>query len=527
MATVSSDPSTIKPFSIVVACTSVHRGIGDRGSMPWDIPVDLNRFRLLTTYTPRANKVNAVVMGRRTWESIPERHRPLPRRYNIVVSSSQRFIDHVNKYKQAEGVTSVERALERATRNRSVDQVFVIGGASVYEQCIHMAACTKIHMTSIFKEFDCDTFFPCIDPAAYKETMVGPLMKQNGLHFRFSEFTRANPEDTAATTTTPPAIGETKTAIITPPVVPANAMDTADTLDTRGTTGHPNLEEQQYLDLVRDVIETGTLRDDRTGTGTLSKFGCSMRFSLRDGRLPLLTTKRVFWRGIAEELLWFINGDTNANTLTGKGIKIWDANGSREFLDSRGLTDREVGDLGPVYGFQWRHFGARYVDCHTDYKGQGVDQLAQVIETIKTDPHNRRIIMSAWNPSDLKLMALPPCHMFCQFYVAGGELSCQMYQRSADLGLGVPFNIASYSLLTCMVAHVCGLQPGEFIHVIGDAHVYKTHVDVLKQQLERVPRPFPTLTLNPEVKDIDSFQFSDLALGDYKPHNSIPMTMAV
>merc|ERR1712019_113863 len=193
-------------------------------------------------------------------------------------------------------------------------------------------------------------------------------------------------------------------------------------------------------------------------------------------------------------------------------------NGSREFLDKRGLGHREEGDLGPVYGFQWRHFGAKYVDMHTDYSGQGVDQLAQCIKTIKENPTDRRILLSAWNPADLDLMALPPCHMFCQFYVANGELSCQMYQRSADMGLGVPFNIASYSLLTRLIAQVCGLKAKEFVHVIGDCHVYLTHVDPLKIQLEREPRPFPTLEINPEVKSIDGFQFSDFKIVGYKPH---------
>jgi thymidylate synthase len=187
------------------------------------------------------------------------------------------------------------------------------------------------------------------------------------------------------------------------------------------------------------------------GVGTLSKFGCQMRFDLRT-HFPLLTTKRVFWRGVAEELLWFISGKTNARALQEKDIHIWDGNASRAYLDSVGLTEREEGDLGPVYGFQWRHFGARYVDMHTDYTGQGVDQLSELVQTIRTRPYDRRLILSAWNPAALREMALPPCHMFAQFYVANGELSCQMYQRSCDMGLGVPFNIASYALLTRCVA---------------------------------------------------------------------------
>ena len=218
-----------------------------------------------------------------------------------------------------------------------------------------------------------------------------------------------------------------------------------------------------------------------------------MRYDLNES-FPVLTTKDVFWRGVAEELIWFINGHTNAKLLSDKKIKIWDGNASREFLDNLGFLEREEWDLGPVYGFQWRHFGAAYESMRDDYTGQGVDQLVQVINTIKTNPTSRRIVMTAWNPSAIKDMALPPCHILAQFYVTGDKkprLSCQMYQRSCDLGLGIPFNIASYALMTCLLAQVCGLERGEFIHTLGDAHVYSNHIDPLKEQLERMPHPFP------------------------------------
>ena len=289
----------------------------------------------------------------------------------------------------------------------------------------------------------------------------------------------------------------------------------------------PAHEEQQYLDIVRDILLTGVKRGDRTGTGTLSKFGVSMRFNLRGEVLPLLTTKRVFWRGVAEELLWFVSGDTSAGTLQAKDIHIWDGNGSKEFLEGRGLGHREEGDLGPVYGFQWRHFGAPYGTMHDDYSGQGVDQLAQVVQALKSEPTSRRIVLTAWNPAALPDMALPPCHMFAQFFVADGEVSCQMYQRSADMGLGVPFNIASYALLTRLVAQAAGLKAGELVHVIGDAHVYLNHVQALWTQLEREPRPFPRLTIDPTVSDMDAFRMEHFTLHDYKPHKSIKMTMAV
>lgn len=285
-------------------------------------------------------------------------------------------------------------------------------------------------------------------------------------------------------------------------------------------------DEDQYLDLIRRIVEKGSKKEDRTGVGTMSIFGAQMRFDLRES-FPLLTTKRVFWRGVAEELLWFVKGCTSAKELADKNVRFWDANGSKEFLASCGLRHREEGDLGPVYGFQWRHFGAKYVDMHTDYTGEGVDQLAKVIHTIKTNPNDRRIIMSAWNPVDLDQMALPPCHAFVQFYVCNNELSCQLYQRSGDMGLGVPFNIASYSLLTYMIAHICDLKPGDFVHTIGDAHVYLNHIEPLQIQLKRKPRSFPKLGIKRKVEKIDDFKFDDFEIVGYKPHPTIKMEMAV
>jgi len=286
-------------------------------------------------------------------------------------------------------------------------------------------------------------------------------------------------------------------------------------------------EEHQYLDLINNILVNGNTRGDRTGTGTKSIFGAQMRYSLRNDVFPLLTTKKVFLRGITEELLWFIRGCTDARELQKKNVRIWDGNSSREFLDKSGFTSREEGDLGPVYGFQWRHWGAEYVDMNTDYTGKGVDQLSNVIHTIKTNPTCRRIIMSAWNVSDISKMALPPCHLLVQFYVSDGELSAQLYQRSADMGLGVPFNIASYALLTRMIAKVTGLKAGDFIHTLGDAHVYMNHIEPLQEQLQREPRTFPTLTIDRDVKDIHDFTMEDFKVNDYNPHPAIKMSMAV
>ncbi|KAI1722940.1 thymidylate synthase domain-containing protein [Ditylenchus destructor] len=288
-----------------------------------------------------------------------------------------------------------------------------------------------------------------------------------------------------------------------------------------------NLDEEQYLNQIRQIISKAQIRGDRTGTGTLSIFGMQARYSLRNDTMPLLTTKKVFWRAIVEELLWFIRGETNSKTLSEKGVKIWDANGSRAFLDDNGFKDREEGDLGPVYGFQWRHFGAEYVDPHADYTGKGVDQLAQIIEQIKNEPESRRIILCAWNAADLPKMALPPCHVMCQFFVADGELSCMLTQRSGDMGLGVPFNIASYALLTHMIAKVTNLKAGDFVHNIGDAHVYQNHIDALKIQLERSPRPFPKITFKSDITNIEDFTVDSICLDGYDPYPPIKMEMAV
>lgn len=263
---------------------------------------------------------------------------------------------------------------------------------------------------------------------------------------------------------------------------------------------------KQYHDLMQHVLDTGAKKTDRTGTGTISVFGYQMRFNLQEG-FPLLTTKKLHTKSIIHELLWFLKGDTNIKYLKDNGVKIWD-----EWAD-------ENGNLGPIYGYQWRNWPTP--------NGGHIDQITQMIETIKKNPDSRRIIVSAWNVSDINNMKLPPCHAFFQFYVADGKLSCQLYQRSADIFLGVPFNIASYALLTMMVAQVCGLKPGEFIHTLGDAHLYSNHIEQAKLQLTRDVRPLPNMKINPEVKSIFDFKFEDFTLENYNPHPHIKAEVAV
>ena len=263
---------------------------------------------------------------------------------------------------------------------------------------------------------------------------------------------------------------------------------------------------QQYLSLLQHILDTGVHKADRTGTGTVSTFGYQMRFNLQDG-FPLVTTKKLHVKSIIHELLWFLKGETNIGYLKENGVKIWD-----EWAD-------EHGDLGPVYGKQWRSWqGAN---------GETIDQIADVIEQIKKNPDSRRLMVSAWNVAELPQMALMPCHALFQFYVADGKLSCQLYQRSADVFLGVPFNIASYALLTMMIAQVCNLEPGDFVHTFGDVHIYYNHLEQVNLQLQRRPFPLPTMKLNPTIKDINAFKFEDFTLNDYQFHPAIKAPVAV
>ncbi|KAK3022080.1 hypothetical protein RJ639_045924, partial [Escallonia herrerae] len=514
---VNVQPNPQRTYQVVVAATR-YMGIGKDGKLPWALPSDLKFFKDITTIVSDPGKKNAVVMGRKTWESIPLKYRPLPGRLNVVLTHSGSF--DVATAKDVIICGSISSALEllaESPYSYSIQKVFIIGGGQIFRNALNAPGCDAIHMTEIETDIECDTFMPPIDVSVFQPWYSSVPALQNNICYSFVTYVRVR------NSAIEPVLSSTK--------LKSDRSADLNKFKVENFTFLPKMifekhEEFMYMNLVQDIISSGNQKDDRTGTGTLSKFGCQMRFNLRKS-FPLLTTKKVFWRGVVEELLWFIRGSTNAKVLQEKGVHIWDGNASRDYLDSVGLTDREEGDLGPIYGFQWRHFGARYTNMHADYTGQGFDQLLDVINKIKHTPDDRRIILSAWNPSDLNLMALPPCHMFAQFFVANGELSCQMYQRSADMGLGVPFNIASYALLTCMIAHVCGLAPGDFVHVIGDAHVYRIHIRLLQEQLQRFPKPFPMLSINPQKEDIDSFVAADFNLINYDPHQKIEMKMAV
>ncbi|CAL5335140.1 unnamed protein product [Camellia sinensis] len=493
-------PDPQRTYQVVVAATQ-NMGIGKDGKLPWKLPSDLKYFKDVTLTTSDPVKKNAVIMGRKTWESIPLEHRPLPGRLNVVLTRSGSF--DIATAENAVICGCMGSALELLAASPyclSIEKVFVIGGGQILREALNAPGCDAIHITEI------DNFIPAVDMSVFLPWYSSFPLVENNICYSFTTYVRVK-------------------NITIEPLSQANGLKSDNSLnfdkfEVKKFSFLPKMifekhEEYFYLRLVQDIISDGTSKDDRTGTGTLSKFGCQMRLTY----VPSLLLNRKYFGEVllrnfcgssaARQMLsinvWmFLDGGSShdVKVLQEKGIHIWDGNASRDYLD-------------------------RYTNMHADYTGLGFDQLSDVIDKIKNKPDDRRIILSAWNPSDLKLMALPPCHMFAQFYVANGELSCQMYQRSADMGLGVPFNIASYALLTFMIAHVRDLVPGDFVHVIGDAHVYRTHVGPLQEQLQKRPKPFPILKINPEKKDIDSFVADDVKLMCYNPHQKIEMKMAV
>ena len=298
--------------------------------------------------------------------------------------------------------------------------------------------------------------------------------------------------------------------------------------DDNENNGKGNKEEMQYIGLIKDILTKGSLEYSRNGN-TLSVFGAAMHFSLEDNKIPILTSKKVAWRTCLKELLWFISGKTDNSLLQSQNVHIWDGNASRNFLDSRGLINREENDLGPIYGHQWRHFNARYSDCRADYNGQGIDQLQNIIDALR-DPQqrtSRRLVMTAWNPCQLDEMALPPCHVICQFNVSNGnKLSCALFQRSADVGLGMPFNIASYSFLTHILARHCGLVASEFIYTLGNCHIYEDHIPRIKEQLSRSTYAFPTIEILNVHENINDYKMNDFQIHNYNCGESIFMRMS-
>jgi thymidylate synthase len=464
----------MKRICAIVARRASDKIIGVGNKLPWNIPEDLKYFNEVTTQSITGAR-NICIMGRKTYESLG---RPtLPNRILYVVSRSLQLPE---EFSQDVCILPCPRsALERALASDS-GSIFVCGGKTVYENLID--SCREIHLTEIYQgPGEGDVFFPNTLLREFEIELKSPMRysRVSGTPFQVFTYRRKHPE-------------------------------------------------HQYLTIARDILQRGSEVTDRTGVGTRSIFGPQLEFDLQTQGFPLLTTKTVFWRGVVEELFWFIRGKTDAKILSGRGVKIWDGNSSREFLDKRGLQHYVEGDVGPVYGFQWRHWGAGYEGCHANYEGRGIDQLGDVVEEIRKNPTSRRLVVSAWNVAELDRVALPSCHILFQYRVEGGFLDLKMYQRSADWFLGVPFNIASYALLLSMTAHLTGKKPRRLILSFGDAHLYRNHLDQVKEQMRRDPLPLPTLRIQDRKQTLwEDFEPEDITLESYQSHGPIKAPMAV
>jgi dihydrofolate reductase/thymidylate synthase len=519
------------PLLHVILAATPEGGVGAAGSLPWRLAPDLAHFRARTLEDSGAAP-NVVVVGRRTWDSLPL-GRPgasrLPGRAVCVVSAT---LPEPAAGERHVRVPSLAAALAWAGES-GARHVFVAGGAALYAEALGRPDVHTLHLTRVWVPADAsvtpvDTWVRGVAPLdedAFALVAAGPRSTQEGVTFQMLEYR-----------------GRAAHGVARSPV-------------WRGPDGahaaHGARGEAAYLQLLRDVVANGERSGDRTGVGTRALFGVTLRWDLRNNVLPLLTSKRVFWRGVLEELLWFLRGDTDATALASRGVHIWDANGSRAFLDGRGLTRNAEGDLGPVYGFQWRHWGAAYAGAGADYAGQGVDQVAALLSALRGaseahDAHeagrgppparDRRLLLSAWNVGALTDMALPPCHVLSQWLVGAARargarpsLTCVLFQRSADLALGVPFNVASYAALTALLAHLARMEPAELVHVMGDAHVYESHVDGVLQQLGRGASlaPPPTLRVDAGVAELEGVAPHHFVVEGYAPAPPIAMPMAV
>lgn len=444
----------------------------DKG-IPWNIPEDLRRFAKIT-------RDNTVVMGRNTWESMGSI--PLKDRFNIVVSSG-REEEHVGNVVFIKGST-----LETLPSVINHGEIFIIGGEELYRRYVGEA--DTIYATVIEKEYECDRFFPTERLHEYEIESVSPrqFSTDADCHYRYVTYKKR------------------------------------DCGRIHGEFG--------YMQMMRDILYNGEARPDRTGVGTLATFGHQLRFDISKS-VPFLTTKLLAWRTVIKELLWFISGNTDSKLLEAQGVSIWAPNSSRAFLDNRGLNYRE-GDVGPLYSHALRHYGSVYHGCDANYSGKGFDQFTELIRTLKSDPYSRRHVMTTFNPAVVDQCVLMPCHgIAIQFYVSGEEskkkLSCHVYCRSSDTFLGLPFNIASYAVLTYIVAKLCGMVPWELVVSTGDTHIYANHVDQVKAQLTRNPLPFPKLVVSDNIleKTLEDITIDDFTLEGYVSYGPIKAPMAV
>ena len=465
---------------IVAVCKNW--GIGYHNTLPWYLPEDLKYFKRLTND-------NVVVMGTKTFFSLPESCRPLSNRINIIITrdvTQKCFIP----YRNMKDVIIIDVNNLRVLNNFPDKNIFVIGGSTIYK--LLNTYIKTIYLTYIDKHYDSDVFFDKI-PSTYTLNSFSDLRydDKEDAHFRYLIYNKKT--------------------------------------DVYSNDSH----DVVYKSLASRILARGTERTDRTGTGTMSMFGDQIRFDISKS-VPILTSKRIPWKSCIEELLWFLRGDTDAKILQQKNVHIWDGNSSKEFLNKVGLSHLEEGDCGANYSFQWRHFGADYNDCNTNYTDVGTDQIKYIENLLLTDPTSRRIFLSAWNPCDLKNTVLPPCHVSAQFYVSYDKnglshLSCHMYQRSCDVFLGLPWNILSYTVLTYILAKRCNMIPSELIISLGDAHIYKDHITQINTQLKNNNLVSPVLQLSDKIidKKYQDININDFEVIGYFSHPSIKAHMSV
>ena len=470
---------------------SIDNIIGVNNNLFCKLKSDLKMFQQITTTQINGLK-NVVIMGFNTWLSIGK---PLENRINVVITQNNK--DKVNKSEDVMVFETLEECFKTFEDLENFN-FFIIGGAKLYSYVMkeYYDSINIIYQTKINYEIN-------------RNIIGGNKVIYNAIFIKGDTFN---------------LLKETKKldkGLIYNFKGNYISQDIKYTENIFQRKENINYDELQYLNMMDRILKNSNVKESRNSI-VYSDFGNFMKFDLRDG-FPLLTTKKMPWKTILRELLWFINGSTNNKLLQDKNVHIWDGNGSKEFLESNGLPYEE-GDLGPIYGFQWRHFGADYKDCHTDYKGEGIDQLQWIINEIKNNPSSRRLIMSAWNPVDLDKMALPPCHIMVQFNIDGKFIDAQLYQRSGDMFLGVPFNISSYSFLLHILGKLTGYIPRNLIHIIGDSHIYENHIDPIKEQLIRVPSKFPLLTIQ-DIDTIDSLSEDKFEITDYTYYPTIKAEM--
>ena len=489
----------------LIYCRNIQNQIGFNNDLLYNIPEDMKYFKHITTQEYIKNHKNIVIMGYNTWNSIPDKFKPLPNRINIIITKN-----HFNEMKFEDENIKVfndfkfcyDCLKDQEEKGELLGEKFIIGGAQLYNH--------------VFSEYN------SVVDKIY-ETFINHSVNSPQLHYTNVDSCNFSEIDFNIQTYKSFKLINKKYCDDHEITLMNNDIKHGVEYNLYQNEKNVNGDEKQYLDLMKDILYKNNIKDSRNSK-VISQFGEKMKFDLREG-FPLLTTKRMPFKTILRELLWFIRGSTSNKELNDKNVHIWDGNSTPEFMKSRGLNYEE-GELGPVYGFQWRRFGAQYNDKNKEYlKEDGVDQLQNVIELIKNEPTSRRIILSAWNPVDLEMMALPPCHVMIQFSVDKEFLDAQMYQRSGDMFLGVPFNIASYSILMHIIGSITGYTPRYFHHILGDAHVYINHIDAIAEQIHRIPFDFPKLIIKNKIDSIDNIDENNFIIENYNHYPTIKADM--